>query len=104
MSNEWESLNHDDVVSVNPKTFENLDISNTFKVVELLEIIKAYSNVDGNEASLFGKGIDCEVLKPGTKGWQKGKVTITLQFCPERDLETTSPLDDIRQNLKQTES
>lgn len=104
MNSEFEPLNHSDVVSTNFDTFSNFEMSNTFKVVELLEVIKAYSNVDGNESALFSEGLDCEVLKPGAKGWQKGKVRISLQFCPDQTSESTSPLDDIRQNLKQTET
>ncbi len=100
MDSEFEPLNYSDVVSTNFDTFSNLEMSNTFKVVELLEVIKAYSNVDGNESALFSEGLDCEVLKPGAKGWQKGKVKISLQFCPDHTSESTSLLDDIRQNLK----
>lgn len=104
MNSEFEPLNHNDVVSVNPDTFRNLDISNTFKIVQLLEALGEYFHTDTNEAALFSNGLECEVLKPGTKGWQKGKVRISLQFCPDQTSESTSPLDDIRQNLKQTES
>jgi hypothetical protein len=64
----------------------------------------------------FGDGIDCEILKLGAKGWQKGKVKIKLQvsieFCPdEPEVEETpasneiaqpqSPLDDLRQMINQ---
>lgn len=57
------------------------------------------------------EGIDCEVLKVGSKGWQKGKVQIevnknidsqetqtSVKFCPDEPLEPKSPLDDIRQS------
>lgn len=57
------------------------------------------------------EGIDCQILKIGSKGWQKGKLQIeinqTLQswktqvcikFCPDEPLEQKSPLDDIRQS------
>lgn len=65
----------------------------------------------------FGDGIDCEILKLRAKGWQKGKVRIklnvSLEFCPddELDIEETqassrleigppeSPLDDIRRMI-----
>lgn len=104
MNSEFEPLNHSDVVSVEPDTFNNLDVSNTFKVVQLLEGIEEYFHSDTNEAALFSKGIECEVLKLGAKCWQKGKVRISLQFCPDQTSESSSPLDDIRQNLKQTES
>ncbi len=82
MNSEFEPLNRKDVVSVEPDTFNNLDVSNTFKVVQLLEAIEQYFHSDTNEAALFSKGVNCEVLKLGAKGWQKGKVIITLQFCP----------------------
>lgn len=61
----------------------------------------------------FRDGIDCEVLKIGAKGWQKGKVKIKLQvsleFYPDEpeieeiavSNETESPLDDIRRMIKQ---
>jgi hypothetical protein len=57
------------------------------------------------------EGIDCKVLKIGSKGWQKGKVQIevnkniksgeaqtSIKFCPDEPLEPKSPLDDIRQS------
>ncbi len=62
----------------------------------------------------FGNGINCEALKIGAKGWQKGKVKIRVivEFCPdEPEVEETpennqsetsqpeSPLDDLRRQL-----
>ena len=56
------------------------------------------------------EGIDCQILKIGSKGWQKGKLQIELnrsfqfgtqvciKFCPDEPLEQKSPLDDIRQS------
>jgi KGK domain len=57
------------------------------------------------------EGIDCQVLKIGSKGWEKGKVQIevnkniksgktqtSLKFCADEPLEQKSPLDDIRQS------
>ncbi len=60
----------------------------------------------------FSEGIDCKMLKPGAKNWQRGKVRINWEFESE-DLEVTeisangnlqaskvsSPLDDIRQMM-----
>lgn len=53
---------------------------------------------------------DCQILKIGDKGWQKGKLKINicittnqsrldkvfLEFCPDEAIEHESPLDDIR--------
>lgn len=54
-------------------------------------------------ADLYKNGIDCEILKVGAKGWQKGKVRlkVTLEFCPDEPEENIaeSPLDDIRQTM-----
>src|SRR6476661_517971 len=57
------------------------------------------------------EGIDCQVRKIGSKGWEKGKVQIevnkniksgetqtSIKFCPDEPLEPKSPLDDIRQS------
>lgn len=57
------------------------------------------------------EGIDCEILKIGSKGWQKGKLKIevnrsfhsgqtqtSIKFCPDEPPEQKSPLDDIRQS------
>ncbi|MEG4021678.1 KGK domain-containing protein [Microcoleus sp. S13C4] len=57
------------------------------------------------------EGIDCQILKIGAKGWQKGKLKIkvnrsflsgepqtSIKFCSDEPLEPKSPLDDIRQS------
>ena len=57
------------------------------------------------------EGIDCQILRIGAKGWQKGKLKIevnrsfqsgetqtSIKFCPDEPLEPKSPLDDIRQS------
>lgn len=64
------------------------------------------------EYNWFRNGINCEILSPGAKGWQKGKVRIkvTLEFCPDQpevaeapdgmvlgNSQLESPLDDVRQ-------
>ena len=48
--------------------------------------------------SWFDKGKECEILRAGSSGWQKGKIKInvTLEFIPDEP-EETSLLDDIRQ-------
>lgn len=50
----------------------------------------------------LGRGISCETLKPGAKGWQKGKVKIninvTIEFIPDEPeiQKIESPLDEFR--------
>ena len=53
----------------------------------------------------FDEGGECEVLRPGPQGWQKGKIRIKvkvdLEFCLDEPeiAQAESPLDDIRQML-----
>jgi len=53
-----------------------------------------------DEKDWLGDGMDCEILKIGAKGWQKGKIKIrvSVEFCPDEPeiTEPESPLDDIR--------
>jgi len=59
--------------------------------------------------SWFKQGIDCEILRVGSQGWQKGKVKlrVCLEFIPDepedcqtdelgKAIENKSVLDDIR--------
>ncbi len=102
MGNTFEHLNHNEVVSVKPDTFNNLDVARTFKVSDLLKALMECVEADNtNEAPLYGSGLNCEVLKLGAMKWQTGKIRLSLEFCPD---EPESGLDDIRQQLKQFEN
>ncbi|MEG4045591.1 KGK domain-containing protein [Microcoleus sp. Pol17_C1] len=72
------------------------------------EIIIKGGEIDWNSPQ---EGIDCQVLKIGSKGWQKGRLQIKvkenlqsgetqvcIKFCPDEPPEQKSPLDDIRQS------
>lgn len=65
---------------------------------------------------LFGEGIECHALKYKADGWESGKLRVRMivEFCPdEPEVEETaapnltkpgtpeSPLDDIRQMMKE---
>ena len=67
----------------------------------LNEIIASISNDSDlkNSHLWFYEGEECEILRAGSKGWQKGKIKInvTLEFVPDEPEEDRSPLDDIRQ-------
>jgi len=116
MSNGFERLEREDVVSV---YFGQILVDNrTFTVNEmitaLMPIVKEKSGntwIEDKE-KWFREGLDCKILKPGAKSWQRGKVRLTLEFTSE-DLEVieisensqlegskaNSPLDDIRQMM-----
>lgn len=108
MNNRFERLNFDEVIS---PTIGGLNLPHTFKVKELIEIIKR--NMGGASTNLFeNDGLELEVLKLDAKGWRKGKVRFSLEFCPDEpeveetpisnQLETSkleSPLDEIRRMM-----
>ncbi len=91
MHNQFESLSQNEVVCVPVNTFKLLNLSTTFKIVELLEAIKGCIESDALETHLFREGIDCEVLRFSSQSWQKGKVRVTVEFCPH---ELESPLEE----------
>ncbi|WP_414578941.1 KGK domain-containing protein [Anabaena sp. CCY 9402-a] len=93
MTDGFEILNHDEVVTIEPDTFNKLDIAKTFKVRDLITAIKEYIGAEEtSEANLYTQGLNCEVLKFTAQGWIKGKVRLALEFCPD---EPDSPLDEI---------
>ncbi|MDJ0904189.1 MAG: KGK domain-containing protein [Xenococcus sp. MO_188.B8] len=55
----------------------------------------------------FKDGEDCEILKAGSAGWQKGKmklkINVILEFIPDEP-QPESPLDDIREEINQNNS
>ncbi|MBW4647988.1 MAG: KGK family protein [Kastovskya adunca ATA6-11-RM4] len=110
MENNFESLDGDnDVISVCQDGRIFID-NCTFKKIELLKnltgVIRNYeNNYSGNRGQWaekkldwFSEGIDCEVIRADGKGWQTGKVRITLEFAPD---EPESPLDDIRRKISE---
>ncbi|GAX42528.1 hypothetical protein NIES4075_35290 [Tolypothrix sp. NIES-4075] len=113
MGNGFESMESEDAVLSILKSQQRVIINNPmFKMGELLRKMK--SKVIDIDSSYFEKddayvdqkrwlneGVDCEILKPGGY-WKRGKlrVRVTLEFCPD---EPESPLDDLRQQLKQIE-
>ncbi|PSB04738.1 KGK domain-containing protein [Merismopedia glauca] len=111
MNQQFNGLDTEDVISVyEGHVFVN---SKTFTVNEFMAAIKqankgVLGEVTDEKQKWFGEGLDCKLLKPGAKTWQRGKVRVRLEFCPE-ELEVTpevngnneqngsaSPLDDIR--------
>ena len=54
---------------------------------------------DDYTKQLFSEGEECEILRIGSQGWQKGKlkINLTLEFIPDEAKVEKSPLDDIRQ-------
>ncbi|MEP6490215.1 KGK family protein [Microcoleus vaginatus GB2-A3] len=114
MKDNFDSLKRDDVVSVYS---DHILVTNrTFTISEfiaaMMTLIKAEAGWTELKETWFREGIDCKILKPGAKSWQRGKVRITLEFQPEElevgeiaetgksaDTKVVSPLEDLRQKM-----
>jgi hypothetical protein len=136
-NNNYETVGDDDVLLFDEATFlvrrfKNLTASKFSKILEAYvvgannhggnkQVIECMNELRINEKIIiYGseinwkspkEGIECQVLKIGSKGWQKGKVKIEvnedlqlgktqvcIKFCPDEPPEQKSPLDDIRQS------
>jgi hypothetical protein len=94
------NLDKNDVLSVKVNEHGWVVIQyQTFKAGDFMAELKRYvQGTDQAKSLLLGEGLPCEVLKP-CSNWQKGKVKLHLEFCPD---EPISPLDDIRQSLQES--
>ena len=99
--------NDKDVISINSNQWIGMhklknDVTNAFKYSDGLSSIRnsitSYSGLNTSK-DLFEGGQECEILKAGSQGWQKGKlkIKVTLEFIPDEPEVESSPLDDIRQ-------
>ncbi|WP_353930375.1 KGK domain-containing protein [Okeanomitos corallinicola TIOX110] len=82
MNKKFDRLDSDDVISVNPGNFERLEVSKTFTVVEIIEILQKYAGcVNKTDTQFFTAGMEAKVLRPGDS-WKTGKIRIGIEFCP----------------------
>jgi KGK domain len=88
MNDRFESLDSGEVISVQHDTLV-LSGHRTFRVGELNEAIashlkQAIANwTEENNGWFTPEGLDCEALRFGSKGWQKGRIRLCLEFCPD---------------------
>ena len=61
--------------------------------------------IELNNNVWFEEGVDFQILRAGSSGWQKGKIKInvSLEFIPDEP-EEKSPLDDVRQEIDRDNS
>lgn len=91
MNDRFESLEDGEVISVQHDG-QVLSGHRTFRAGELSETIEKLleSAIPGwNEEKrdwLTAQGIDCEALRFGSKGWEKGRIKFSLQFCPDEPI------------------
>ncbi|MGB5968112.1 MAG: KGK domain-containing protein, partial [Spirulinaceae cyanobacterium] len=104
MDNKFEPLSGGEVLSVDDSV-QFLIGHTTFRAEELSQALRTQILEHGigglTEAKkhwLTENGINCEVLRFGANGWQKGKVRISLEFCPSEgeaeDLEESIGSED----------
>ncbi|NER28720.1 MAG: hypothetical protein F6J89_14060 [Symploca sp. SIO1C4] len=100
MSNQFEPLATGEVLSIEESTAILIG-HQTFRVDELVQAIKKQlqrSNGGWNKeknAWFSQEGINCEVLRFNSQGWQKGKVRISVEFCPQEWDDEVSPTTEI---------
>ena len=115
MSYNFERLEREDVVSL--YSAQILLSNRTFMVSEFISALMTIIREKGGglteeKEGWFKEGVDCKILKPSAKSWERGKVRITLEFCPEalevaeishngesQISKANSPLDDMRQKI-----
>ena len=79
-------------------------------IPHLAQTFKTRGVIPCNWGDWFGQGVECQLLRPGSEGWRKGKlkIEISLKFYPDELNEAKvagkvepepdeSPLDSIRQ-------
>ncbi len=87
MSNEFGLLNNDEVLYV--RSGSVLVPNATFKASEFLDALAQLVSEredewsDEQEGWFNERGLNCEVLRFGNQGWQKGRVRIRMEFVPD---------------------
>ncbi len=110
MANNYEHLDHHDVISC--QTEQSCSLlgvkSTTFKVNELTKnlLVKVGAGANTEPIKWHSEGVNAEVLM-ANKGWRKGKVRLSIEFCPDEPEENKpeikepeSPLDELRKSLQ----
>lgn len=88
MDEQFQTLKKGEVLSVDDSA-QILIGHRTFRVSEFAESVRTQLEyglggwTEEKDGWFSDKGIDCEVLRFGATSWQKGKVRISLEFCPQ---------------------
>lgn len=83
MSDQFEYLAEEDIISMPAEGFQHVIGHTTFKSIEFLEALSTYisESMRVNEAWVY-EGIDCRVLSAG-QYWRRGKLRLALEFIPD---------------------
>ncbi len=114
MEDNWylQECSNDDVISSKEKLFklgrfrDALNYAFTNRVINIINgAFQEKKLPTPNTQELLDSGLDCEILKVGSKGWQPGKlkIKITLEFIPDEPeiIKPESPLDDLRRMINE---
>jgi KGK domain len=88
MNDRFESLESGEVISVR-HDIQVLSGHRTFRVGELNDAIEGHLKSaianwsEENNGWFTPEGLDCEALRFGSQGWQKGRIRLCLEFCPD---------------------
>ncbi len=88
MQDRFESLESGEVISVQHDS-QVLSGHRTFRVGELNQSLESHLKsaiANWNEAHngwFTPEGVECEALRFGSQGWQKGRIRLCLEFCPD---------------------
>lgn len=99
------SFQPDKLVSISKFKSSLSKIIKDYAIQKINEVIASELTLN-NSNTWFTDGEECEILRAGSSGWQKGKikVNITLEFIPDTATENQSPLDDLRQEINNSNS
>ncbi|MBU7582026.1 MAG: KGK domain protein [Nostoc sp. TH1S01] len=117
MEENWylQECRDDDVISSKEKLFKVGRFRETLNYVfthRLANIINAAFQERKlpvtNTQEFLDSGLECEILKIGSQGWQSGKINIkiSVEFIPDEQnlMEKESPLDDLRRMIQEGNS
>lgn len=88
MTDRFKSLANGEVISLQQET-QVLKGQKTFRAGEINDAIRGHLEkaiADWNEHNndwFSSQGIDCEALRFGSNGWEKGRIRLCLEFCPD---------------------
>jgi hypothetical protein len=74
------SIYNDIQIMSGHRTFRVGDLSDAIKA-QLASALAGWGEEKNNLLNL--EGVDCEALRFGANGWQKGRIRLCLEFCPD---------------------
>ncbi len=94
MNDEFKPLNPEEILSLTYEPFgrqlnfsSNNFVTIPIKIQQFSKVLtKRLTLADNRGQDLCSHGINCEVLRFGANGWQKGRLRarVILEFCPDQ--------------------